>query len=245
LRKYLIAAIAALATMAFAAVAVAQSSEVTSTASVSPKKAGTKKKPKNTSLTTVVTSTASDRITTKIEIQLPKTLAISAKGFATCSVKTILKANGKDCKKGSKVGKGTADALAGIGTSNPVPVTFDVTAFVSGAKKINFLLVARGLGNVYISPGTLSKTSKGPKLTVKVPAGAQQPVTGLWATLTRLNTTLGKKSGKHKLIASTGCKSKQQTIGTKLTFASPPPPGGTTPTPAGSGSTSTTAACTK
>ena len=51
MRKFLIAAVAALASIALATVAVAQDEDVSATTSIYPKKAGTKKKPKAAKIT--------------------------------------------------------------------------------------------------------------------------------------------------------------------------------------------------
>src|ERR671920_271232 len=50
LRKYLIAAVAALTALAFTAVAIAQTPAASMSVKVAPKKAGTAKKPKNSSI---------------------------------------------------------------------------------------------------------------------------------------------------------------------------------------------------
>jgi hypothetical protein len=219
LRKYLVAAVAATAALG-AGTAAAQTAGPTMSAKLKPAKAGTKKKPQNVSLHTVVSTTDQNHTVGKIEIQMPKTFQVSGKGFKTCSANKIVATTGAGCPKGSKVGGGTADAIAGIGQSTKVPVSFKVTAFVTGKTKMAFLLQAQGaLKNVYLAPAKLKSTSKGPKLVVTVPAGAQQPAPGLYASLSKLDTTLGAKSGKHKLIATTGCKGGKQPISFNLIYA--------------------------
>lgn len=219
MRKYLVAAVAATAALGVGT-AAAQTAGPTMTAKLKPSDAGTKKKPQNVSLHTVVSTTDDTHTVGKIEIQMPKTFQVSGKGFKTCSGDKISGSAGKACPKGSKVGGGTADAVAGIGQTNKVAVAFKVTAFVSGKSKLSFLLEAQGaLKNVYVAPAKVKSTSKGPKLVVTVPAGAQQPAPGLYASLSKLDTTLGAKTGKHKLIATTGCKNGKQPIAFNLIYA--------------------------
>jgi hypothetical protein len=248
LRKYLAGGIAVAVVAAFGGTAIAQDSAVSMQTTIKPTKHGTKKKPRNTTLSTTISSTANDKVTTQIDIQLPKTFKVSGKGFKTCATGVMIESAGSACPKASKVGGGVAHALAGIGgAGTPVAVDFKVTAYVAGAKKINFLLVAQGgLANVYNAPGALKKNSKGTLLVVKVPGGKsspQQPVTGLWATLTSLQTTLGAKAGKHLLIGSTGCKHKKQKIGVTLHFGTPPTDGSDFTVPAGTGSADGSAKC--
>jgi hypothetical protein len=246
LRKSIVGGIAVCVAIACGSTAVAQDSPVQMTAKLKPSKAGTKKKPKSGKLTTVITNTQNDKIVTTIDIQLPKTFKVSGKGFKTCAEKPMVDSAGSACPKGSKVGSGVAEAKAGINTPNRVDVIFDVTAFVAGPKKINFLLVARGLSNVYNTPGVLKKTKKGPRLVVSIPGGAaspQQPIPNFFATLTKLTTTLGAKSGKHALIATTGCKKHKQPMSATLSYATPPATAGGATTPAGSAKASAFAKC--
>jgi hypothetical protein len=215
LRKYLIVAIAAFAAIAFATVAVAQSSEATSTFSVSPKKAGTKRKPKGVGVKLGVANNNPKRTLAKIAITFPKTMKLSGKGFKTCSQTTLDNDGKASCPKGSKVGSGVAHALNGVNTTNPTPLTFDVTAFVGGKNAINFYLESRELSALKItSPGKI----KGQKLTITVPQVAQSPAPGTFAGLVSLDTSLKGKAGKHKLISTVGCKAKKQKLHTVLTF---------------------------
>ncbi len=93
MRKYLIAVIAALAALAMATVAVAQSGDVTATTKVSPTKSGTKKKPKSIKVTTFVQNNVPNTTAAKIEIDFPKTVKISGKGLTSCKLSAI-QANG-------------------------------------------------------------------------------------------------------------------------------------------------------
>ena len=244
MRKYLAGGVAIAVAAALGGTAVAQDNPVSMSTTLKPTKAGTKKKPKNTTISTTVSSTANDKVTTQIDIQMPKTFKVSGKGFKRCGVDTVINSPEK-CPKGSKVGKGTAEAIAGINKAEKLNVTFDVVAYVAGANKLNFRLAARGLSNVYNAPGVIKKTSKGPLLKVTVPLEAQQPAKMLWATLTQLKTTLGGKSGAKYLIATTGCKNKKQPLSVKLHFGTPPTDGSDTTVPAGSGSADGSAKCKK
>jgi hypothetical protein len=214
LRKYLIVAIAALTTLAFAAVALAQTPAATMTVKITPKKAGTKAKPKNSKLTLNIVNGDSKRTLSRLTITAPKTFKLNAKGLTTCDAQKLSDNGLSACPKASKVGKGIAHALVGVNGPSPTPLTFDVTPVVLGAKKLSFYLAARELPVNVLSPGTI----KGRKLIIDVPQAAQQPAPGTWAGLVSLETTLGAKKGKHMLASTVGCKKKKHAFSTVLTF---------------------------
>jgi hypothetical protein len=236
LRKSMIAAVAATAALGGTATAVAANDDASLKVSVAPQKAGTKKKPVNTSVHVVITSSNIHRTLKRLEIQMPKTLMVSGKGFSTCSYDKLGAGGPSACPKGSKAGVGTAKAYVGVDQAEPQPATFEVTAFIQSKNKINFYLHAAGLSDV-VSRGTVKQTSNGPRLVVQIPERAQQPLPGLYAGLSKLDTVLGAKSGSHKLIASTGCKKHKQPFAAKLVFATNPA------TPAGSLTTKSAAKC--
>jgi hypothetical protein len=219
LRKFLIVAIAALTAVAFTTVALAQGTGAPATMKVTikPKKAGTKKKPKNSSIELNIQNNDSKRTLGKLTITSPKTFVLSGKGLPHCSVASIDANQSVDqCPKGSKVGGGKAEALLGVNapTGTPAPLTFDVTAVVTGNKTLGFFLAQEGGGVRVLSPAKI----QGRKLTITVPDAAQQPATGVWAGLKSIHTTLKGKKGKHYLGRTTGCKKHKQAFSTVLHF---------------------------
>jgi hypothetical protein len=230
LRKYLIAVIAALAALAMATVAVAQSGDVTATTTVSPTKSGTKKKPKSIKVTTLVQNNVPNTTAAKIEIDFPKTVKISGKGLTACKLSKI-QANGPGaCPSKSKAGTGLSHAVVG---PDRIPLNFDVTAFVGGDNLVIFYIKQQGGTVSKALSGKISKGSGGfaQKLVITIPPDLQQPAPGLYAALTDLKSTLSLKKGKHALISSVGCKNKKHKFGAKLTFApnpaQPPKPSAT------------------
>jgi hypothetical protein len=215
LRKYLVAAVAATTAIAFGTVAVAQTPEGSMDVTMTPKKAGTKKKPKSHQLRLVVNNNNTKRTASKLTITHTNTIKISGKGFPTCSADTLEHDGKQACPSKSNVGKGNAKALLGVNTANPQPLTFNVTAFVGGPKLINFFLEGVELpGLKLVAPGEI----KGLKLIVTIPDAAQQPVPGTWAGLSSLDTTLSGKIKKNYILSSTGCKKKRQPFTTTITF---------------------------
>jgi hypothetical protein len=214
LRKYLIVAIAALTAVALTTVAVAQTPEATMEVTIAPKKAGTKKKPKNSSIELNIVNNNHRRTLSKLTVTSPKTFKLSAKGLTKCAEATLEVGGPDACPKASKVGGGTAEALVGVTAANPTPLTFDVTAIVLGPKKIGFYLAGRQIPVNVLSPGTIS----GRKLTITVPEQAQQPAPGTYAGLVSIHTTLKAKKGKHYLASTNGCKSRKHKFSTLLTF---------------------------
>jgi hypothetical protein len=216
LRKYLIVAIAALTALAFTAVAIAQTPAASMSVKIAPKKAGTKKKPKNSSIELNIKNNDPKRTLSKLEITSPKTFTLSAKGLTKCSMAVLEDpTKGPDaCPKASIVGTGEANALLGVNGPSPQPLHFDVTPIVLGPKNIAFHLHSDLPELNLVSPGKIS----GRKLTIQVPENAQQPVTGTYAGLVDIHTTLKAKKGKHYLGSTTGCKKKKHAFSTKLTF---------------------------
>ena len=230
MRKYLIAAIAALAALAMATVAVAQSGDVTATTTVSPTKSGTKKKPKSIKITTLVQNNVPNTTAAKIEIDFPKTVKISGKGLTSCKLSAI-QANGPSaCPSKSKAGTGLSHAVVG---PDRIPLNFDVTAFVGGKNLVIFYIKQQGGTVSKALSGKISKGSGGfaQKLVITIPPDLQQPAPGLYAALVDLKSTLQLKKGKYALISSVGCKNKKHKFGAKLTFApnpaQPPKPSAT------------------
>lgn len=219
MRKYLAGGVAVVIAAALGGTAIAQTPEATSTASLSPSKAGTKKKPKSTKLHLFVQNNNSQRSASALDIVSPKTIVVSGKGFPVCSQAKLESAGKASCPKKSKIGTGTSAALLGVNTGTPQPLTFKVTAFAGGAKKINFYLEGVELSGLkLVAPGTI----KGHTLHVDIPQAAQQPIPGTFAGLKSLDTTLGaslKKGKKHyAAVAAIGCKAKKDTFKTTITF---------------------------
>jgi len=216
LRKSLIAAVAALTALAFTAVAIAQTPAASMSVKVAPKKAGTKKKPKNSSIELNIKNNDPKKTLSKLVITSPKTFKLNAKGLTKCSM-AVLEDQTKGpsaCPKASRVGGGEANALLGVNGTAPTALHFDVTAVVTGPKKIGFHLHSTNPDINVVSPGTIS----GRKLTISVPPVAQQPLPGTYAGLVDIHTTLKAKKGKHYLASTTGCKKKKHAFSTVLTF---------------------------
>jgi len=233
LRKTLIAALTALTALALAAVAIAQtppSIEVTATAS--PSKAGTKKKPKSEKLNLQIDNNRESQTSaSKIEISFPKTLVLSTKGLKTCSV-AKLDAQGKaSCPTAAKAGVGTAEALVNPTSASPASLKFNVTTFVAGTNLLAFYLEQQGNpdGVQQALPAKITKVRGnkvyGQKITIAIPANLQQPAPGVYSALIQIKNSLGLKSGKNALIKSIGCaKAREHQIGVKVSYVPNPNP---------------------
>jgi hypothetical protein len=240
LRKYLFAVVAALASIALASVAVAQTEDVSSSTSVSPTKAGTKKKPKPVTLKTFVKNNVPGTTASKIEIDFPKFVKISGKGLTACAPSEFSKPGGKaNCPAKSKAGTGVTHATLGQGGSG-TPLNFDVTAYVGGKNLVIFYIEQQGGGVTKALQGKISKASGKfkQKLVITIPPDLQQPAPGLYGNLNDLTAKLYNKKGKHSLVSTTGCKKKKNTFGAKITYAPNP-----APPPQASGSGTSTAKC--
>ena len=211
MRKLLIAALAALTAIAAVSIANAQTgpgAEVT--VSVSPEKVGTKKKPKPTKVNLEIVNSDSTQTADGLTIFQPKQIKVSTDGIKKCKLSNLEAApDPSSCPAKSKVGSGHADAVAGVNGTSPSSLTFNVTAFVIGDKKIAFLLQQQGGQINTVATGTYKRAGSGygTKLVVDIPQIAREFPPGTFNGLKGLETSLYKKVGKHSLYKSTGCPS--------------------------------------
>lgn len=229
MRKYLIVAVAALTAIAFAAVAYAQEPGAEMTVSVSPSKAGTKKKPKDVTVALEIVNSDFTQTASRIEIWLPKNVKLDTTGFKRCSVAILGNTGPSGCPSGSKIGAGDADARAGVNvTATPPVLPFAVNAFVTGKNSIAFHLQQEDGDIVAVAPAKLSKTSGkyGQKLDVAIPEEpAQQYPTGQYNGLEKLSVLLGSKKKNKSIVTSIGCANRKHPYKAAISFvANPVPP---------------------
>jgi hypothetical protein len=224
-----------------AAVSSAVNPDITMSASISPTKHGTKKKPRKVKLQVNLATTpaAGEQpfAASRTVVHLPKELVFNGKAFATCSKATVLDNNTK-CPAKSRVGSGSA-----VGTSRALGVTENLTvkAFNGpGGNKLELLVDSEPGSAVDIHAvleGILSKDSGkyGKKLTVDIPQDLQTPAPNTYATLESFKTTINAVTGKKKqpYVGIASCKTKSMAFGVDYTYQ----PDGTTK------STTTTAKC--
>jgi hypothetical protein len=241
LRKTLIAALAAFVVVgAGGAIAVAQSPSAGAsiTASVSPSKVGTKKKPKPAKLTLEVKNNDSSQTAKELKIYTPKQIKVNGKRLKYCKQSKLEQnLDPSACPGKSKLGTGTADAIAGVNGSAPAPLKFNVTAFLLSKKKIGFLISQQGGAINALAIGTMKKGSGGygGLLDVAIPEIAREYPSGSFNGLVGLKTSLYKKIGKHSLYSTTGCSSSRTlAFKTVIVFqANPNPPKASTVTALG------------
>ena len=228
MRKTLIVALAALVALAVSAVAIAQTPGAELTSSVSPSKAGTKKKPKATKVTVEIDNADATQTADQLKIYLPKQLRASGKGIAKCSLTTLEALDPAKCSKASRLGAGTADAVAGVNTAAPNTLKFVVDAFMHTNKKIGFMIrqdIENYEGINVVAIGTLKNASGkyGTVLDVPLPDRAREYPDGNFNGLDRLKVSLYKKKGKNALFKLNGCPSNR-TVPFKLTIGFMPNP---------------------
>jgi hypothetical protein len=220
-RKLVLIGLTIMAVFAMAAVAVAQYNVpvIDGTLTITPKNAGTKKKPANGLVTTIFNvNPESDSTLSRIEYTIPKNVKLSGKGFKSCSA-DFINANGDDgCPKGSKVGTGAATALLGPQKSQ---LNFDVEVYVAGPKALT-LYLQTSLFNIAI-PATIN----GQVVAFDIPERVQRPVSGLYSYVTSVTARLGKQTGipattkiKKKVTVKKNGKKKKVTRKVKVPFAS-------------------------
>jgi hypothetical protein len=239
LRKYLVVALAAMLSIALASVAFAANAAPDVSAKLTPKNAGTKKKPTNSKLTLSVKNNQTDATVDTITVNVGKQVKLSGKGFKYCTANTLNTQGKTACPSGSKAGNGTASAVVGPGKA---PLNFSVDAYVGSKSSIIFYVQQVGGTVRKALVGKVSKASGkfGSKITIKIDEDLQQPAPGVFSSLVDLQTTIKAKKGKNYLVSSTGCKSKKHNFGVKFSFA----PNATFPA-VGSTEGTTTSACKK
>jgi len=231
LKKLGILGLAGAAMLALPGAAVAQTPPadlaVTVNTSVSPNKAGTKKKPRNGTLKVGFTvNPESKRTVSRITLYFPKNMKINGKGFKTCSVdKLNADLSGADCPKGSKIGEGTATAELGA----LAHLDFTTELYAAGRNQIALFLVGQGINVQVAFPGPIRKSTDkrfGQQADIDIPTSVQQPVPNAFAYITGVETTIGgsarvkvgKKRVKRSFGTLNGCPKGGLPVGVQLTY---------------------------
>jgi hypothetical protein len=188
--------------------------------SVSPSKVGTKTKPANAKLfTDITTAPAADDqpfATKATVVHLDKNFVFKGKNAKSCSNSQVLSDQTK-CPSGSKLGAGKATGSALGQTEN-----LTVTAFNGpGGNKLELhvvgsspLVIDSVIEGVLVSDSGLY----GKKLTVEIPENLQQPLTGVFATLTDFQVSLKGGTASKPYIGLKGCSGGKLNMKVDLTY---------------------------
>jgi hypothetical protein len=235
LRKYAIAALAALMSVTLVAVAMAQGNAATAELTIKPSKAGTKSKPKPISLKLFVKNNVPGTTAKRIDVLLPRNVRATGKGLAKCDKAKLGSQGLSACPAGSKAGSGVANALVNPASPNPAPLRFKVTAFNGGTSSILFYLQQVNPSTNQVIPGGVSRLIEGKlgrasgaayfqRLRIDIPGDLQQPAPGVYSALQDLETTLKLQKRNNSLLTTIGCKSRKHQLGVVLTYAPNPNP---------------------
>lgn len=175
-------------------------------------KAGTSSKPKSVSHLTVTTTTTPAPgdpafATKQAIIYFDKNLVFGGSAFKNCST-TSPSSIDTTCKS-AKVGSGSAKGSALGQTEN-----LTVKAY-NAQKGKGLYLHVQGSSPLVIDavmPGKLQKATGqfGNKLVVTIPDNIQQPVTGVYATLTEFITKVGGTASGKPYVGLKGCPSTKK-----------------------------------
>ncbi|MCW2994282.1 MAG: hypothetical protein JWQ18_1777 [Conexibacter sp.] len=210
MRKFLIPAVAALAVAAVeVAPTIAQDqggSTVSTKTSVSPNKAGTKKKPQGVKLNFQSTFTTpgdvEHPIVTGGTVYITKGALYNGGKFTSCSVATLSHGGPSKCPTKSIMGSGGGTAHADQTITKP-----KITVVNGGAHLIHFWTVLQNPARVAASVEAKITKQTGKwayKVTFQVPKSLQI-VAGIPITLDKLNVTLGGRSYAKDWLATTSC----------------------------------------
>jgi hypothetical protein len=215
MRKFLIPAVAVLALVAVeVAPTVAQDSPQTTltvTPTVSPNKAGTKKKPQGVTLTAKLhLETPGDLekpIMTSGDAYFPPGSLYNGAKYPKCTEAKLNAGGLAACPPKSIMGKGSGDAIADTVITHP-----SVTVVNGGGNKILFWTILTNPARVQkVVPGTITKQSGkwAYKLHFTVPK-ALQIVAGVPIALRDLSLTMGGKAYAKDWLATTSCPANKK-----------------------------------
>jgi hypothetical protein len=219
MRKFMITA-AALTALGAVGIAQAVTPTTSLKASVSPSKKGTVSKPKNVKLSveliTQPTPGEPAFATQSTVVHFDKNIVFGSKFLPTCSQAQV-QADITKCKKGSRVGSGSAQGVALGLTENLTVVAYNgpgsaLELLVDGSAPLAIHSVIEGK--------LVSDSGKfGKKLTVPIPANLQQPAPGAYATLTDFKTSVkATGSKKRPYIGLKGCTKKTLSFKSDFVF---------------------------
>jgi hypothetical protein len=169
-------------------------------------KAGTAAKPKSVGALTVDMNVALDPsdpsfATRSAVIHFDRNLVFNTAKFPSCTEAQVRA--GKGCDK-AKVGRGNASGLA-VGQQEKLAITA-----YNGPQGKTILLHVTGddplrIDSVIVGQLKPDSGAFGRKLVVAIPANLQQPLNGLYATLTSFVTTVGGSAKGTPYVALKGC----------------------------------------
>jgi hypothetical protein len=209
MRKIAVLVTALVAVLSVAAVAfAAQVNSYTVTASGSPTKAGTKKKPVaqsvNFNYTIGELSGQRPAIVSRYSIKFSG-LRTNGKYFKTCTASKI-NAAGSDavCSKAAKVGSGSVENKAGR-TDTPsdtsIPCHLDLTLYNAGQGKLTLFLAGGptkpnpcAIALSVAIPGTFTPVSGGVALRFSVPSSLLHPIPGIDNAVVQVTSSLPRKT---------------------------------------------------
>ncbi|MCW3004761.1 MAG: hypothetical protein JWQ20_4059 [Conexibacter sp.] len=213
--KFLIPAVAALALVAVeVAPTIAQDSPVTTltvTPTVTPNKAGTKKKPQGVTLKVKLHwETPGDLekpVVQSSDVLFPKGSLYNGSKYPKCTEAKLNNGGLSACPKGSIMGTGTGDAYADNVITHPA-----ITVVNGGGSKVFLWTILTNPARVQKAvPGTITKQTGqwAYKLHFTVPRQLQI-VAGVPIALRDLTVTAGGKRGAKDWLATTSCPANKK-----------------------------------
>ncbi|UGS37726.1 hypothetical protein [Capillimicrobium parvum] len=231
MRKLAILSVALVAVLGTAAVAVAQSGSYGVTASTSPAKPGSLKKPLAISVKFGVQWNGGGRAFSTEGFKVAFAgVRTNGKRFKTCTAAKINAAQSdRGCSRAALVGTGTVHNLAGNAADiNDTSITCDlnVKIYNAGNKRAAIFLAGNPPQCVIPISQALDarwvRAGSGEALQFSIPSNLRHPVTGVDNSIISLNATINRKTtgrGKKKVayMESIGCNGNKRGITLTLT----------------------------
>lgn len=186
-------------------------------------RAGTKEKPKNTTLKLTIKGGTEDgtgqpATSRGLNISLPSTWRINSDRWpkkARCDMAQVNQdKNTSSCPEGSQVGSGKTIAQ---GADGAITRTLLANAFVVKNGDLGFFIQNKEGESPQINEMIPGVTSKGTKIDVKIPVTIQEPIegvpTGILLLQFKLDATARIKGKKTAIVQTLGCKKRKWKFG--------------------------------
>ena len=199
--------------------------------SVTPTKAGTKRRPKGSTVSFDMRVPRESRATVdRLTFLLPQHVRMSAKGFTRFCPSTQITNDGPDsCHKSTRAGTGEAEAFAGSKR-----IGFDIRIFVGSRNELGIWVQGDEPDTAGIQAalrGLINRAGKPyfHKVTIDIPQNLQQPAPGLYANITRLQSSIKasqvRKGKRRHLVTTIGCpKDRKHRFQARARFVPNPDP---------------------
>ncbi len=185
--------------------------------SVSPKKAGTKKRPAAVALrATIDTNVEQSRVSTsEIVLNPPPSLVFDGRGLRAreyCTVAEINEGGVRACSRKAEIGTRTGNGTDAVIYPRLTPLRFKVRVFLAAPDELAVHLASQtpGINIEQAIPGFVTRTAGRQRISIQIPPELVQPIPGLYVGIKQVRMSIrrmriGSGRSRHPLLGLTGC----------------------------------------